>query len=549
MTDKFCTGCKRDAKKRKANLWCVHCCEFVCKPCSKVHKRLLPPHEIIPIDKINDKCCDLCTISKFCLFHKTEELTFFCCQHDELVCDICLSESHSKCKPLLSISTASDDIIHGTALTDLERRLENLRKFAVVNGTSGSDRHLRQEEMKKEIVKDIANVKKNIIDHLDEMERVLVKDIDQILEKQDLGYSKVTENIRPNIDLVESWKNCLCTMKEHASKMQLFIVVKLLDKKVHAHELYIQRFNDINLHTLRFNPSDQLTNIKSVITSLGSITVERDQAASLDLEQQGQVFIKPRESKLLLESSFETGIFGNNIKTYEGCLISGDKVLLVPSEGNFLIYCKNDGSESRKLELPYRPSCVALYDDDHSLVTSNDDFIQVIHLSSLTLGTKIKVDKQCTRIVCKDDKIWFLSGYNVLSQTDINGKVENKIYMSFSPNGLCTHPSGSLYCTNSKLLDQNVYIISKDREVEKIYCNPDLVNPIGVTADDRGDLFIAGYGHGNIHKISHNGKQSAIILSQKDSIRGPTRLDYSSKTKKLMIIHRSGSSVNIYKVI
>lgn len=59
---------------------------------------------------------------------------------------------------------------------------------------------------------------------------------------------------------------------------------------------------------------------------------------------------------------------------------------------------------------------------------------------------------------------------------------------------------GDVYCTD---FDS----VTSDGQEHEIYDSPDLKNPIGVAIDDRGDVYVAGGGSNNIHKISSDGQK------------------------------------------
>ncbi|VDI83339.1 Hypothetical predicted protein [Mytilus galloprovincialis] len=97
MTDRaLCAGCERDGDNTSAGSWCSDCGELVCNACAKFHKKLSPPHAIVPIDQIQNLNSTLLDLSRKCEYHTGQKIVFFCSQHDCLLCDSCMSESHER---------------------------------------------------------------------------------------------------------------------------------------------------------------------------------------------------------------------------------------------------------------------------------------------------------------------------------------------------------------------------------------------------------------------------------------------------------------------
>ncbi|XP_071150349.1 transcription intermediary factor 1-alpha-like [Mytilus edulis] len=123
---KFCAGCQRGSEDITAVAWCSDCIELVCKACSRVHEKMLPPHKVVPMKEIQQLSSSLLQLSKNCNNHPDQEIILYCCQHDKVICDSCVPISHQHCKSIISIEKAARGVKDGTAISDLERRLSNL---------------------------------------------------------------------------------------------------------------------------------------------------------------------------------------------------------------------------------------------------------------------------------------------------------------------------------------------------------------------------------------------------------------------------------------
>lgn len=88
---KFCAACLReDEEEKNVVSWFVDCSEPVCGTCSRFHKKLSPPYKVVKISEINGVTSDLLNLSTYCEKHPKEKLALFCCQHDSVVCTMCV---------------------------------------------------------------------------------------------------------------------------------------------------------------------------------------------------------------------------------------------------------------------------------------------------------------------------------------------------------------------------------------------------------------------------------------------------------------------------
>lgn len=64
-----------------------------------------------------------------CDVHIDQRTILYCTQHDKIICELCLSDTHKNCKSIISIDQAAKGVNHDTALLDLKSRMEYLRKI------------------------------------------------------------------------------------------------------------------------------------------------------------------------------------------------------------------------------------------------------------------------------------------------------------------------------------------------------------------------------------------------------------------------------------
>lgn len=123
---KICAGCCREGENNSAQSWCSNCSEPVCLKYASFHRKLSFPHRVVPIANVQGLSSEINDLLQSCNTHSYEKLILFCCQHDKVICDTCLSESHQECKSMMSIEKASNGIRDSDTISDLQKRLCNL---------------------------------------------------------------------------------------------------------------------------------------------------------------------------------------------------------------------------------------------------------------------------------------------------------------------------------------------------------------------------------------------------------------------------------------
>lgn len=536
----LCAGCKRVEEEKQANSWCIDCSEPVCITCVKFHKKLSPPHKVVEINEVHGVTNDLLKISTYCDKHPEEKVSLFCCQHDAIICAVCVSQSHKGCDPVISLNTAASGVKMGTAITDLEKRIQDMIKFLEEIMKRTDCRYI--DNLKAVLIDEIRNEKQKIIEHLDKLEETLLHEVEKTFAKIKTDVDQ-HEHFSYLPDL-QQWETGLKSLKKSTSDVHLFQVVKFLDKKLHHAEQDISTSRHPILPVIQFAPSEISDKIEH-IQLIGKIVTKEPEVpvTRLEIEQQGQtsVVTKPQ-----MVSSMQTSQLGSNVKVWRGCFISESRLFLSDFRRQFIYICNTDGSHSKSIRLDFYPQHVAMFDSSTVLITSFDDFIQIINLPDLTLGRKIKVGVKCSAIGCRDDRIWIKSDDYKFTMISINGQVLSEMRTNIDPWDICVHQSGEIFFTST--ISSLLCVISESLKDFGVYTGSDLTRAAGVAIDDTGYIFVSCEYHNNIHRISPDGNEQLVVLKTEDGIFQPIGLAYQKSRKLLMVLNECGSSIRVYKV-
>ncbi|XP_063420294.1 uncharacterized protein LOC134705505 [Mytilus trossulus] len=543
---KFCAGCQRYNENINAVYWCSDCTEPVCKPCGRVHERMYPPHNVLPMTDIKQLSSSLLTLSKNCNNHPDQKIVLYCFQHDKVICGLCVPVSHQNCKHILSIETAAKGVKDGTAISDLERRMDNFSQVTENILTKSKTALEGLEKSRYNIKKRVSQIKQRAIAHLDKLEADIHKDIEKKYRHCNDTVSRSTKSIQSSSDSLFVWKSDLKSLKRYTNEIHLFLAIKFLDEKTYKKEMEIRDTQITTFPVLTYHSSESESKIKKLLPDFGTVTVDNVpvQMPELNIYQQSQ-FLARNKRSLSLTTSFQTTKLGNGVSVFTGCFIPGERLLLGQNGCNKLYVCQLDGSKSRVIDIDYNPLCVTMYDNSHVVVSEGLGGIQIINLTSFKPGRKIKVEGFCRGITRLKDKIWIRNQLNTLTIVDFNGKVLNTIQTSFDPSNIFASQDGDVYCTDNT--NGKVFIVTKDGKEREIYNSPDLDGAVGISIDDRGDVYVAGKGSNNIHRIYHDGQTSDIVLTADDGIDRPTRLSYNYETRQLLVVNNDCKHINVYK--
>ncbi|XP_063420920.1 uncharacterized protein LOC134706142 [Mytilus trossulus] len=553
---RFCAGCQRDNEDIKAVSWCSDCCELVCKKCARVHERMSSPHNVVPIKNI-PLSSSLFNLSKNCEFHPEQRIVMYCSQHDKMVCDSCVPKSHPNCKPIISIEKAARGVKDGSAISDIERRIDNLSKVTE-NIVSQNEKTLEDlKESRDEFKQNVSVFKLNVAAQLNELEAETHRDIESKYMHCNRTVSKMKDNLQSNADSLSNWKRDFESLKQNTSENHLFQAIKFLDAKCHQKELEIRKIQTAPLPTLTYHPSDSESNIKNFLSDLGTITVDDVlvQMPALAIDQQGQCLVKSHGEKRMLSlvHSFQTTQLGDGVAIYRGAFVPGRRLVLGQRAIGKMFVCEFNGSISSKISLDYIPACLTMYDSNHVLVSGAKGGFQNFDLTTLSPGKEISIQELCRKINDKDccrgitsvkKNIWIKNKSKTLTKVDINGKVEKTIKTTFDPWDICANEDGDLYCTDAT--SDKVYVVMSDGKEREIYNSPYLKGVESVAVDYRGDVYVAGKGSNNIHRISNDG-QANIVLTANDGIELPAGLFFNNETGELLVINNNHKSINIFK--
>lgn len=162
----------------------------------------------------------------------------------------------------------------------------------------------------------------------------------------------------------------------------------------------------------------------------------------------------------------------------------------------------------------------------------------------------IDVDGDCVGIHCTGSQliVSYIKPAAKIQILDLNGDVQKTIqhdssgaalfayphYVTYNPDNFCIYVGDETKST--------VTCINKNGEVQWIYNDPDLNQPLGIATGDGGSLYVCSFGNESVHVVSDNGEKLAVISQDQSGITSPRALCYSRHNRTLFVSSNSSDT-------
>ncbi|XP_076088225.1 uncharacterized protein LOC143058638 [Mytilus galloprovincialis] len=542
----ICGPCSERYTTKPSAYWCSDCQEAICDDCQEHHKvlKVTRSHELIPIDKYKSLPSFITDIQQSCTYHN-EKYQQYCVAHALPICFKCIKE-HQKCNviPLDEVTNNAKTSGHlqdlETRLMDLLQNIDRIEKDRKANLVS-------IEERKQGHLTEIKQIRNQINKHLDKLEKDIIQDI----EKKE---SRCKENIQKILSEVEEKKNLIIenqtnlqSIKQHASDLQTFLVMRNIEVKVFENEQYLQSLVETN----KLGPVDLTCNVNPGVLSIfdslktfGAIEIDM-KSSSIRLirekDKQAQLQVTPTKTiddlKLILQKTITTG--GENIK---GCCMS------VNGEYFFTDYysCKRlnviASNGTFKFDMLLDPSYgfdITIINEKTIAITSGSSSehigIDIIDIESRKKIKFISLPDRPWGITRDQDSLFVcVKGRGIYRVNTLDYTTSHLISCNLSGSNYISVFAEKIYFTD--WYDHSVVCCDRNgSHVWRFKEESVLKNSRGITVDNEGNVFLVGQHSSNVVIISNDGKHHRQILTKKQGLSQPSAIFFDKQTGKLLL--------------
>ncbi|XP_063407132.1 uncharacterized protein LOC134690901 [Mytilus trossulus] len=528
-------------------VWCSECDEGLCGECSEQHGAVKSSrnHSVISVTEYQKLPSNVLEIAKTCQKHE-KQYQIFCKKHDCPCCRRCVIETHNECIDLIAIDDIVQNVKSSSAFFDVEQTLvqmlENVRRIR--NDRTENLKCLLDQRVK--IERDIKQTRKMINDHLDKIQDKIIKELYANEENESKRIKLLLceiEGIEKGISDLQGNQN---NMRQHASELQTFLVLKHIEKEVFDKAECIQsvlKNEDMKIKTLALEVNKDVHNIY-MADCFGSVSVDSKSCKVVidsNKNKEAQMMIPSLISKCLddIKLSNKMQIDLQSAGGVTGCaILPNGKMMFCDYNNRNLIALKSNGMHEFNIRLDIRAFDLTYFERENSIaVTSgfNSNVIHIIDPNSRTIKRTIQSSVNPYGITLNKTVLVYCKLGKGIMEVQLNGESE-KALVSFSVSHysyVAVH-GDNIYHTNTDTCSVTCYDILgnlkwefKDTQI--------LQSPQGISVDNNGNVYVASMHNNSVVIISPDGKCCRTILSSRDGLSNPCALHFEPTSNKLLV--------------
>ncbi|XP_053401815.1 uncharacterized protein LOC123548961 [Mercenaria mercenaria] len=516
--------------------------------------------------------------TRACSIHGHKKLKYFCEDHQEVCCSVCVNVLHRNCQRIMFIK----DEIHGgwsshiceETLTALDAMSKGFRHILDYNESA---RHKLKSQV-LDFRKRRDELRAHLLHILDEFEKKSEKKIKKFIKISEEEIETTLENCRNAIRETEANREMLENVGKTRSMEETFIATQkvLLQREKYGLALSeaIKKSKDICIELIpetNIASIEDLRNVGSVQFIAEAVQFPEPVISSVSKIPKSELR-SPRTTKdarsessssLKSPASF-VGKF--NVRLPEdkyGCenvgatFLTDGRVAIVDMKNSKLKVFDTKFTQACTLQLSSEPRGVTVISPQEVAVSLPDESkIQFISIGKKLQATKsILTNLPCYGITCHSQALVVLcdDGFSTkaIEVIDLDGKVLNTLKINKSGKVLLKNPWNITMSVDG----QQISVTDKGRLVNFDvkgnilfeYTDKCLENARGLAVDDSGRFYVCGTSSNNVHQVSADGKQISIILTEED-VTAPQAVCYQLGKRYFLLTCVGNNNVYMYKL-
>jgi DNA-binding beta-propeller fold protein YncE len=392
--------------------------------------------------------------------------------------------------------------------------------------------------------------------HLDTLEQNILKELDDAEDKIKSKIDNLLKQLSEQSKTVEGIQRDITSIKEYASDLQTFIGSKAIEEEVKKEEKYIMALSEdgcLQQLSLKCSIDKKIKDIMSTKSSFGSVSIETSPPSVVIKtmkSKQAQIMsvIQPpsvksiNDIKLTLHTTFDI-LKGKNAINITGCIVSpSGKMILVDCYYNHrLVILNDDGTIDKVIRCSMSYPIDVTYLDDRTVAVSASTGIEIINIDPNKTGRNINTSQCCYGITYHNGVLLWCEeqrGIQMMKLSD--NRVPTLVKQSnFSSHSYITTCREKIYQTTTNTNTVTCYTIKGDKLWE--YKDESVVSdPMGVTVDNDGNVYVTSYRSSSVVVIEPDGRQGRQILSSDDGLKNPIGISFDQSKNSLIVANYCG---------
>ncbi|XP_063426152.1 uncharacterized protein LOC134709957 [Mytilus trossulus] len=435
-------------------------------------------------------------------------------------CDECISNTHLKCTGIKSLASIVEKTKIEKSKESVEKEINSILQLLgkIVNNKS---QNIKRGEQEFDRIKEfIVKIRKEIDEHLTHLEKKIYQEADTILNQEKSKATDLIAEIEEKQKNLKKIQDQLHTVMPHASKLQSFLGVHMIEQQVHQCQRYIDdlenddRAKEFNIKREKNNETEKI--IKK-LESLGELTVvktDKDLNRETSVRRKAQVESREKSNINNMIMNIEKRIKINMDNGVSDMIFLMDGRLIMVERFGKVSLLTPDGKLQKHLPIPGEAFSVTQINQETIAVTyPYETAIKIFNIENETVTKVITLDKECCGLSSSDNSLVVGLSNDEIRIVDLEGNTLKSIQVE-----------GESYLVN--LVYCNDRVIFSDCNGEVVYCvdqsgkqiwqyTQDLSGPIGLCTDTFGNIIVADQDSHRIIVISKDGKDSKVLLRRK----------------------------------
>ena len=555
-----CGPCNYEGNEVEAVKFCDDCKELLCRNCADYHKKYkqLRNHKLVPVAQVpKHEATALRPSIVICDCNQNLEVTEYCEDHGDVVCQTCTSTKHRKCKTqTLTKKRFSDEKAKLSSIMHKADAVKTKIETFLQERNADLERLL---SIKETCTKEIQSFRKKLNQRLDLLEQNALKEIEEL-------ESREREKIERHISSCSATQHMLQTdiqLLENAKKSSLSEYMFVAHTKVSVHlEGYGTLLHEIGQETkaptITFERNEQLADLQNNISKLGTLATSYSQGD----KSQGKLF-----PTLKVQTSSEINVKlsrDSSTPRITGCDIMQDgSIIVCDCNNNKIKHLDSSFTLKESFSLQTIPWDVSAVYKNMAIITlpgvKQVQYIEVI--PRLKTDRTIQLDKMCWGVHVAGEEIYITAHDNILRGytgevrvLDFDGNMIRRIGMNqdgscmfHSPYYLTVSPSSrNIYVSDGG--SSRVWCLKSDGAVVYQYEDPDLKCPRAACVDAEDNLLVCGQVSHNVQIVTTAGRKHSTLLTANDGLQNPSSLAYRHSDASLIVGCSKSNSLFVYKL-
>lgn len=553
-----CDICGSRGFDKEAMAWCSECDDLLCSLCDEHHSisKASKNHKTLSIDDYRNIPAFLMSVKTKCDVHDSE-FEFYCTVHDDPCCVQCMHMTHKVCNDIKPLNEIVKNIKTSALVESLEitiKEIANGIKLLITKSRESIESltfcmekcRTEVQELRQTIEEHLKNIEKQILDKLSS------HFTDGLKQK-----TKLTKNLEEAETRINNMVTDITNIRNHASERQTFLGLKEIEKLAQSEKCFAEsviEHQKIRQTQYTFIISPAIFYIKndssllgklSIVENTMDIPIETFKGINAQIIIPCGINIYQYRVKNRWQIKMPVGI--NPIRLTGCTVLPTAEIVIADKTNDRLIIFEAGGTLKKELAVVGSPVDVAYTGQRQVAVTlSNKSKIKFINMENGITSYKMSLTSAAYGIsVSGDDMIVRVKDSGFL-YTDKTRRLVRMVPVSDESILYVTYQNEKFYYTK---WDENI-VACCDGAGNTIWTfhNGILKKPCGITIENGGNIFVAGFESNNIVLISENGKQYRELLSESDNLNNPTAIDYNNETNQLAIVNLEGGMCNVFEI-